>query len=107
MKKEKTTHNLKGCQCPKGSDIRFCLGKEAVPSWEDNKIFKALYLLADEKVIDDVVDRFKELISQTIKAERAEAVKEERDKYKKEFDKWFSNGTELVEDAIERIFKIK
>ena len=22
-----TTHNLKGCRCPKGSDIRFCLGE--------------------------------------------------------------------------------
>ena len=25
-KEIETTHNLKGCQCPKGSDIRFCLG---------------------------------------------------------------------------------
>ena len=23
---KKTTHNLKGCRCPEGSDIRFCLG---------------------------------------------------------------------------------
>lgn len=31
-KTKKTTHNLKGCRCPEGSDIRFCLGEEPKPT---------------------------------------------------------------------------
>lgn len=29
-----TVHNLKGCLCPEGSDIRFCLGKHQQESWK-------------------------------------------------------------------------
>lgn len=34
---EHPEHSLKGCQCPKGSDIRFCLGVNSPPITNERK----------------------------------------------------------------------
>jgi hypothetical protein len=47
----KTTHNRKGCQCPKGSDISFCLGEPT------KKEYPSI-----SKEVQEVINKLKEKI---------------------------------------------
>lgn len=71
--KNKKPHNLKGCKCPKGSDIRFCLG--TIPD-VDSRIYHYQKLVweahkkgdIDKAFLDNVfyglLDDFKKVVSE-------------------------------------------
>jgi len=52
--KKLTEHNVKGCQCPKGSDPRFCIGNDIIPmdwtKWYNHKSGKEIWMEEQERL---------------------------------------------------------